>query len=77
MSLRVPLPDPKNPQPWAHHMHLAQIGPSTFRSTMGALSGAWAKLNGEMRPRAFGGHVYAQAAYAASKTVEKEFVVHV
>ncbi|KAF3397755.1 hypothetical protein F1880_005938 [Penicillium rolfsii] len=27
--------------------------------------------------RAFGGHVYAQSAYAASKTVEKGFVVHV
>lgn len=27
--------------------------------------------------RAFGGHVYAQSAYAASKTVGKGFVVHV
>lgn len=27
--------------------------------------------------RSFGGHVYAQSAYAASKTVAKEFVVHV
>ena len=27
--------------------------------------------------RAFGGHVYAQSAYAASKTVEKGFVIHV
>lgn len=27
--------------------------------------------------RSFGGHVYAQSAYAASKTVGKEFVVHV
>lgn len=27
--------------------------------------------------RSFGGHVYAQSAYAASKTVEKGFVVHV
>lgn len=26
---------------------------------------------------AFGGHVYAQSAYAASKTVEKGFVIHV
>ncbi|OJZ88309.1 hypothetical protein ASPFODRAFT_43962 [Aspergillus luchuensis CBS 106.47] len=26
--------------------------------------------------RAFGGHVYAQAAYAASQTVEKGFVIH-
>ncbi|KAJ5728962.1 uncharacterized protein N7483_003470 [Penicillium malachiteum] len=26
--------------------------------------------------RAFGGHVYAQSAYAASKTVEKGFVIH-
>lgn len=27
--------------------------------------------------RSFGGHVYAQSAYAASKTVGKGFVVHV
>lgn len=27
--------------------------------------------------RSFGGHVYAQSAYAASKTVQKGFVVHV
>lgn len=27
--------------------------------------------------RAFGGHVYAQAVYAASKTVEQGLVVHV
>lgn len=26
---------------------------------------------------AFGGHVYAQSAYAASKTVERGFVIHV
>ena len=26
---------------------------------------------------AFGGHVYAQAAYAASKTVDRGFVIHV
>lgn len=27
--------------------------------------------------RAFGGHVFAQSAYAASKTVKKGFVIHV
>lgn len=27
--------------------------------------------------RSFGGHVYAQSAYAASKTVGKGFIVHV
>lgn len=27
--------------------------------------------------RAFGGHVYAQSAYAASKTVKSGFVIHV
>jgi acyl-CoA thioesterase II len=30
-----------------------------------------------MREMAFGGHVYAQSAYAASKTVGKGFVIHV
>ncbi|KAI1611180.1 acyl-CoA thioesterase [Exophiala viscosa] len=50
-------------------MALKQNGDDTFES----LTGAWPP--GPMK-RAFGGHVYAQAMYAASKTVAKGFVVH-
>ena len=77
MSLRVPLPGPNNPRPWAHQMKLEKLSATIFRSTMGALSGGHASKNGEMRPRAFGGHVFAQAAYAASKTIDKGFIIHV
>jgi acyl-CoA thioesterase len=77
LKLRVPLPDPKNALPWAHQMNLEKLSETTFRSTMGALSGAHATKNGEQRPRAFGGHVFAQSAYAASKTIDKGFIIHV
>jgi acyl-CoA thioesterase len=58
-------------------MKLEKLSNTTFRSTMGALSGGHASKNGEQRPRAFGGHVFAQSAYAASKTIDKGFIIHV
>jgi acyl-CoA thioesterase len=51
-------------------MALQQTGPDTFES----LTPAWPPGD---HMRAFGGHVYAQAMYAASKTVEEGLVVHV
>ena len=78
MPRRVPLYDQEARQrTWAEQMSLEQIGDSKFRSLMGAPSGMFAKVNGVMRPRAYGGHVYAQAVYAASKTVGKAMMIHV
>lgn len=77
MSRRVPLPDPKKPRTWAEQMALEQIGESTFRSLASTPSGAYSKVRGQMRPRAYGGHVYAQAVYAASKTVGRGLMIHV
>jgi acyl-CoA thioesterase len=77
LGLRVPLPDPENALPWAHQMNLDKLSDTTFRSTMGTLSGGYATKNGKQRPRAFGGHVFAQSAYAASKTIDKGFIIHV
>ena len=77
MGVRVPLPDPKVPIPWAQQMGLEKIDENTFRSTAGAPFGAHTTKNGESRPRAFGGHVYAQAVYAASKTVPSGMLIHV
>lgn len=51
-------------------MALKQTGEYTFES----LTPAWPPAP---HKRAFGGHVYAQAMYAASKTVENGLVVHV
>ena len=51
-------------------MALKQTDDNVFES----LSPAWPPAPFK---RAFGGHVYAQAVYAASKTVEKGLVVHV
>jgi acyl-CoA thioesterase len=78
MSLRVELPDPNVRRTWAKQMSLEQLDDSTFRSLAGApFGGNFRRHNGEYRPRAFGGHVYAQAMYAASKTVPKDFSIHV
>jgi acyl-CoA thioesterase len=79
MGRRVPLPDPEVPRSWAVQMGLEQVNKTTFRSTAGApYGGNLTKVkNGEPRPRAFGGHVYAQALYACSKTVPRSFSIHV
>ena len=58
-------------------MGLEKLSEDMFRSTAGAPYGGFFDRNGEQRPRAFGGHVYAQAVYAASKTVDAGFFVHV
>lgn len=51
-------------------MALKKTGDDVFES----LTAAWPPAPFQ---RAFGGHVYAQAMYAASRTVEKGLVVHV
>jgi acyl-CoA thioesterase len=58
-------------------MAIEQISAKRFRSLAGAPYGNFVNRNGEPRARAFGGHVYAQAAYATSKTVDPGFVIHV
>jgi acyl-CoA thioesterase len=60
----------KKPVSWRLLMALKQTGDNVFES----LTPAWPPAP---FTRAFGGHVYAQAVYAASKTVEKGLVVHV
>ncbi|KAF2671098.1 Thioesterase/thiol ester dehydrase-isomerase [Microthyrium microscopicum] len=76
MTKRVPLPDPKVPRTWKQQMAIEEIDITTYRSTTGAPHGPFFTRNGELRPRAFGGHVYAQAVYAASKTVDPSFLIH-
>jgi len=51
-------------------MALERIDATTFRS----IARPYAPGNGN---RAFGGHVYAQAVYAAAQTVGEGFLVHV
>jgi hypothetical protein len=51
-------------------MALETLDSDTYRS----IAPAWAPGGGN---RAFGGHVYAQAAYAAGKTVPKGMMLHV
>jgi acyl-CoA thioesterase len=51
-------------------MALEALDPDTYRS----IAPAWAPGDGN---RAFGGHVYAQAAYAAGRTVPKGMMLHV
>ena len=56
--------------PFTQLIALEEISKNTFRSKALAFSGA----NGN---RAYGGHVYMQACYAAAQTVPKGMVLHV
>jgi acyl-CoA thioesterase len=78
MGIRIPLPDPKKPRTWAQQMALEKVSDTVYKSTAGApFGGNFVQTKGgEPRPRAFGGHVYGQALYAASKTVPKTFSIH-
>lgn len=59
-------------------MAIEKISDNVYRSTAGApFGGNYVKSkDGEPRPRAFGGHVYGQALYTASKTVPETFSIH-
>jgi acyl-CoA thioesterase len=55
-------------------MALSQIAEDIFNST----TPAWPPSVPPASPRkAFGGHVYAQAAWAASQTVARDMFIHV
>lgn len=56
--------------PFADMIALEKINENTFRSIAKPFSPG-------SRGRAYGGHVYCQAAWAAAHTVEKGFVIHV
>lgn len=60
----------KKPLSFRRLMALKQTGNDTFES----LVAAWPPAH---HTKAFGGHVFAQAMYAASKTVEQGLVAHV
>ena len=60
----------KKPISWKKLMALKSTGDDTFES----LTPAWPPAP---HKRAFGGHVYAQALYAAGKTVSGDLAVHV
>ena len=60
----------KTPISWKKLMALRETGKDTFES----LTPAWPPAPFK---RTFGGHVYAQAVYAASKTISPGFFVHV
>jgi hypothetical protein len=61
---------PDGPVSMRRLMALENLGNDTYRS----ITPAWPPGNGTT---AFGGHVYAQAAYAASKTVSRGMTIHV
>lgn len=59
---------------------LEKINEATYRSTTEAFAPGGALIQAiseEQLKRAFGGHLYAQAVWAAAHTVETGFVVHV
>ena len=60
-------------RPFAELMQLETIDGDTFRS----IAPPFAPGGPVGVGRSYGAHVYAQAAYAASKTVDKGFLLHV
>jgi len=66
--LRLALSPNGDPVPFADLMNLETITDDTFRST----TQAYAPSGG-----AYGGHVFAQAVWAAAQTVKRGFLVHV
>jgi acyl-CoA thioesterase len=71
MSRPLPPEPPSNIyRPLVDLLRVDRIGNNVFRSTAPPFTN---RNNG----RAYGGHVYAQAAWAAAQTVEKGFVIHV
>jgi acyl-CoA thioesterase len=57
--------------PFNQIMQLEKINDRTFRS----VTRAYSPTGGENG--IFGGHVYAQAAWAAAQTVDQDFLIHV
>jgi acyl-CoA thioesterase len=70
MATKLDVIEGKKPISWKRLMALKPVGNDTFES----LTAAWPPAPFK---RTFGGHVYAQAVYAASKTVGEGLVVHV
>ena len=79
----TPGEEPPPRYPWAKLMALKRldVGPESINNGNGPGYEMFQGLIGPVFPAeskiAFGGHAYAQAAYAASKTVMKGFVLHV
>lgn len=57
-------------------MEIETINDSTYRSMTEPFQPGAPAIPPNGRPRAFGGHVYAQAVWAASHTVPKDSVVN-
>lgn len=72
---RIPLPP--DGQDFAELMALEKIGENTFKSASMPCPGGPRIFDGKLYISTFGGHVYAQAAWAAAQTVPDGFVIHV
>lgn len=59
--------------PFAKLMELEKLTEDTFRST----TRAYSPSSGPGARRAYGGHVYSQAVWAAAQTVKTGFLIHV
>ena len=72
----MPPPDDGNQLlPFVELMKLQKTGTTTYKSLTLPYSPGGQLPNAV--PRAYGGHVYAQAAWAASQTVDKGFLIYV
>lgn len=76
---KVPMPHPRVLRSFVEQLHLEPIDEWTFRSTRGGLpSDGRGFVDAEKRLATYGGHVFAQAVWAASNAfLDPNFVVHV
>ncbi|GME66468.1 NAD dependent epimerase/dehydratase family protein [Neofusicoccum parvum] len=70
------IPIPPDGCDFAELMALEKIGENTFRSIAKPCPGGPRVIDGKNYITTYGGHVYAQAAWAAAQTVGEGFVIH-
>lgn len=71
------IPLDSNGQEFAEQISLERVGENEFKSANLPCPGGRRVIQGKSYVTTFGGHVYAQSAWAAAQTVPGGFVIHV
>lgn len=74
---KATIPLPPEGQDFAELMAVESIDENTFKSISKPCPGPPRIINGTLHISTYGGHIYAQSAWAAAQTVGDGFVIHV
>lgn len=74
---KAAIPLPPDGQDFAELMAVESIDENTFKSVSKPCPGPPRVINGTLHISTYGGHIYAQSAWAAAQTVGDGFVIHV